>query len=102
MHTLYALLKNKLSDVHPLHNIDLTRDVAYLKAVVTKEMHLQFDASELGEWPSGFKSLSIVSIVSSHLLRTCRDHPPRTRAGGRRHPQPNAAAQRRDPLLSED
>ncbi|XP_033167468.1 uncharacterized protein LOC117145792 [Drosophila mauritiana] len=47
MHTLYALLKNKLSDVHPLHNIDLTRDVAYLKAVVTKEMHLQFDASEL-------------------------------------------------------
>lgn len=47
MHTVYALLKNKLSDVHPLHNIDLTRDVAYLKAVVTKEMHLQFDASEL-------------------------------------------------------
>ncbi|XP_043652460.1 uncharacterized protein LOC122619538 [Drosophila teissieri] len=47
MHTLYALLKNKLSDVHPLHNIDLTRDVAYLKAVVTKEMQLQFDASEL-------------------------------------------------------
>ncbi|XP_016938499.1 ubiquitin-like protein 7 [Drosophila suzukii] len=47
MHTLYALLKNKLSDVHPLHNIDLERDVAYLKAVVTKEMELQFDASEL-------------------------------------------------------
>ncbi|EDW96304.1 uncharacterized protein LOC6535977 [Drosophila yakuba] len=47
MHTLYALLKNKLSDVHPLHNIDMTRDVAYLKAVVTKEMQLQFDASEL-------------------------------------------------------
>ncbi|XP_044313148.1 uncharacterized protein LOC108037782 [Drosophila rhopaloa] len=47
MHTLYALLKNKLSDVHPLHNIDLDRDVAYLKALVTKEMQLQFDASEL-------------------------------------------------------
>ncbi|XP_017007363.3 ubiquitin-like protein 7 [Drosophila takahashii] len=47
MHTLYALLKNKLSDVHPLHNIDLERDVAYLKAVVTKEMQLQIDASEL-------------------------------------------------------
>ncbi|XP_017057165.1 uncharacterized protein LOC108098613 [Drosophila ficusphila] len=47
MHTLYALLKNKLSDVHPLHNIDLERDVAYLKALVTKEMQLQFDASEL-------------------------------------------------------
>ncbi|EDV48209.1 uncharacterized protein LOC6553454 [Drosophila erecta] len=47
MHTLYALLKNKLSDVHPLHNIDMTRDVAYLKAVVTKEMQLQFDASDL-------------------------------------------------------
>ncbi|XP_017119987.1 uncharacterized protein LOC108141241 [Drosophila elegans] len=47
MHTLYALLKNKLSDVHPLHNIDLERDVAYLKALVTKEMQLQFDANEL-------------------------------------------------------
>ncbi|XP_017026848.1 ubiquitin-like protein 7 [Drosophila kikkawai] len=47
MHTVYALLKNKLSDVHPLHNIDLDRDVAYLKALVTKELQLQFDANEL-------------------------------------------------------
>lgn len=52
MHTVYALLKNKLSDVHPLHNIDLDRDVAYLKALVTKELQLQFDANELGEWPT--------------------------------------------------
>ncbi|XP_020817452.1 uncharacterized protein LOC110191063 [Drosophila serrata] len=47
MHTVYALLKNKLSDVHPLHNIDLERDVAYLKELVTKELQLQFDANEL-------------------------------------------------------
>ncbi|EDW34618.1 GL21478 [Drosophila persimilis] len=47
MHTVYALLKNKLSDVHPLHNIDLEQNVAYLKTIVTKELQLQFDASEL-------------------------------------------------------
>ncbi|KAH8281044.1 hypothetical protein KR054_007855 [Drosophila jambulina] len=47
MHTVYALLKNKLSDVHPLHNVDLDKDVAYLKALVTKELQLQFEANEL-------------------------------------------------------
>ncbi|KAH8383905.1 hypothetical protein KR009_011186 [Drosophila setifemur] len=47
MHTLYALLKNKLSDVQPLHNIDLEKDVAYLKDLVTKQLQLQFDANEL-------------------------------------------------------
>ncbi|XP_017090395.2 ubiquitin-like protein 7 [Drosophila bipectinata] len=47
MHTLFALLKNKLSDVHPLHNVDLNKDVAYLKDVVTKELQLDFEANEL-------------------------------------------------------
>ncbi|KAH8327115.1 hypothetical protein KR074_003050 [Drosophila pseudoananassae] len=47
MHTLFALLKNKLSDVHPLHNVDLNKDVAYLKDVVTKELQLEFEANEL-------------------------------------------------------
>lgn len=47
MPTLFALLKNNLSDVHPLHNIDLDKDVAYLKDVVAKELQLQFEANEL-------------------------------------------------------
>ncbi|EDV42754.1 uncharacterized protein Dana_GF18153 [Drosophila ananassae] len=47
MPTLFALLKNNLSDVHPLHNIDLDKDVAYLKDAVAKELQLQFEANEL-------------------------------------------------------
>lgn len=49
MPTLFALLKNNLSDVHPLHNVDLNKDVAYLKDMVAKELQLQFEANELGE-----------------------------------------------------
>ncbi|XP_060646156.1 uncharacterized protein LOC132784512 [Drosophila nasuta] len=40
-------VKNKLSDFHPLHNIDLEQNVAYLKKIITQQLQLQFDANEL-------------------------------------------------------
>lgn len=48
--TVYAgvHVKNKLSDFYPVHNIDMERDVAYLKKIIAEQLELQFDANELG------------------------------------------------------
>lgn len=47
--TVYAgvHVKNKFSDFHPVHNIDMEQNVAYLKKIITQQLQLQFDANEL-------------------------------------------------------
>ncbi|ALC47035.1 CG3223 [Drosophila busckii] len=46
--TVYAVhIKNKLSDFHPVHNIDMEKNVAYLKEIIKEQLQLQFDANEL-------------------------------------------------------
>ncbi|EDV91236.1 uncharacterized protein LOC6568163 [Drosophila grimshawi] len=47
--TVYAgvHVKNKLSDFYPVHNIDMEQNVAYLKKIISQQLQLQFDATEL-------------------------------------------------------
>ncbi|EDW84236.1 uncharacterized protein Dwil_GK13251 [Drosophila willistoni] len=77
MHTVYAVLKNKLSDVHPLHNIDLNKKVGELKMLISKELQLQFEASELelcyhGEILEDVNTLNQASIKPNSLIHCFR------------------------------
>ncbi|XP_023171287.2 uncharacterized protein LOC111599762 [Drosophila hydei] len=66
--TVYAgvHVKNKLSDFYPVHNIDMERDVAYLKKIIAEQLELQFDANELDICYLG-KVLSDNSKLSSTM-----------------------------------